>query len=53
MANNPQPTRLVEDVPDIAVAEASTPKNEMAKDKPQAVKKHQTETNKDFYSLIQ
>ena len=52
MANNPQPTRLVEDVPDIAVAEASTPRDEMVKDKPQAVKKHQTETNKDAEGIV-
>ena len=52
VANNPQPTRLVKDAPDIAVAEASTPKNEMAKDKPQTVKKHQTETNKDAEEIV-
>jgi hypothetical protein len=52
VANNPQPTRLAKDVPDIAVAEAITPKNEMAKDKPQTVKKHQTETNKDAEEIV-
>ena len=52
MANNSQTTRVVKDVPNIAVAEASTPKNEMAKDKPQAVKKHQTETNKDAEEIV-
>ena len=52
MANNPEPTRLVKDVPDIAIADASTSKDEMAKDKPQAVKKHQTETNKDAEGIV-
>ena len=47
MANNSQTTRVVKDVPNITVAEASTSEDEVAKDKPQTVKKHQTETNKD------
>ena len=47
MANNSQTTRVEKDMPNITVAEASTSKDEVAKDKPQTVKKHQTETNKD------
>ena len=47
MANNSQTTRVVKDLPNITVAEASTSEDEVAKDKPQTVEKHQTETNKD------
>ena len=47
MTNNSQTTRVVKDVPNITVAEASTSKGEVAKDKPKTVKKHQTEKNKD------